>query len=427
MHFKNKISRRNFLKSTAYLGVAIPGLAQAGGFTQANEFSGEKKINLQNQRLAVAMWDFSYMTRRSGKEAEYENYNEILEGFVERGYNCIRIDAFPHLIASDKSGNIQEEFRMLPQLKPFMWGNHSQVTINPRRDLIDFLSKCKAYGIRIGLSTWMQNDTTGRAYRVRTPEDMADIWIETLDFIGEHDLLDIVEWVDFCNEFPLNRWAPAAVSYINAQLSTKLTELHGTIFPYTRKQSEVTSRYMSEVINRVKPLFPELSFCFSLTGSLPNNFKYYDLSDFDCLESHIWLNFNLNFMIRSGLFLTLLDVNGATWWINKRTKNLYFRYRNRWLKWMGSTLDGWVDLANKWELPVYTSEAWGPVNWEDLPDYMNNSEWKWVFDICEASVKMAVARGWSGVCSSNFCQPHHEGFYDDISYHKKISNMIFVE
>ena len=47
-----------------------------------------------------------------------------------------------------------------------------------------------------------------------SPEDFARVWTETLEYVGENGLLDIIEWVDFCNEFPLDVWAPGAVRYM---------------------------------------------------------------------------------------------------------------------------------------------------------------------------------------------------------------------
>ncbi|MCX6971161.1 MAG: hypothetical protein NTV93_13555 [Verrucomicrobia bacterium] len=47
--------------------------------------------------LAITMWDFSWIERRwSG--AGYEDWDQALDELTERGYNAVRIDAFPHLL-----------------------------------------------------------------------------------------------------------------------------------------------------------------------------------------------------------------------------------------------------------------------------------------------------------------------------------------
>jgi len=46
------------------------------------------------------MWDFSWLVRRAGPEAEYSDWGQVLDELVDRGYNCIRIDPFPHLLGT---------------------------------------------------------------------------------------------------------------------------------------------------------------------------------------------------------------------------------------------------------------------------------------------------------------------------------------
>jgi hypothetical protein len=45
------------------------------------------------------MWDFSWLERR-WPGAGYEDWDSVLDQLVARGYNAVRIDAFPHLVAS---------------------------------------------------------------------------------------------------------------------------------------------------------------------------------------------------------------------------------------------------------------------------------------------------------------------------------------
>ena len=50
--------------------------------------------------LAIAMWDFSWLERR-WPGAGYEDWDRALDELVERGYDAVRIDAYPHLVASE--------------------------------------------------------------------------------------------------------------------------------------------------------------------------------------------------------------------------------------------------------------------------------------------------------------------------------------
>jgi hypothetical protein len=53
---------------------------------------------VRNQNLtrpiAIAMWDFSWLERR-WPGAGYENWSVALDELVERGYDAVRIDAYP--------------------------------------------------------------------------------------------------------------------------------------------------------------------------------------------------------------------------------------------------------------------------------------------------------------------------------------------
>jgi hypothetical protein len=65
------------------------------------------------------MWDFSWLVRRSAPEAEFANWGARLDDAKTRGYDCIRIDAFPHLIAAGPDGQVVTNFTILPQTPGF--------------------------------------------------------------------------------------------------------------------------------------------------------------------------------------------------------------------------------------------------------------------------------------------------------------------
>ena len=146
--------------------------------------------------VAVTMWDFSWLLRRDGAEAEYGDIERVLDELAERGYDTVRIDAFPHWIANDQQGLHQKSFTAEPQGATFMWGNHQRVEVEPRTALDQFLDGLARRGLRVALSTWLTPDTTGRADQVRTPEDLARIWIETLEYIEDLGHLDLIDYVD---------------------------------------------------------------------------------------------------------------------------------------------------------------------------------------------------------------------------------------
>jgi hypothetical protein len=425
-------TRRELLKLVGLAGLG--GLTGFGTGRARAETAPLESLRVQRTPLAVAMWDYSWLTRRSGREAEFADFDAVLDDFVARGYNALRIDAFPHLIANGAGEHRQPSFDMRPQWGGFPWGNSDYVNINPRRHLPEFMRKCAARGLRIGLSTWLTNDTSDRATAIASPADLADCWSATLECLGEHGLLGMVEWVDLGNEFPSVAFMPSVVAHINSGLDStnQIGRLHGYLRPYTPAQGAAISTYMQQAITTLKTRFPSLPFCFSLLGDgTTATFAHHDLSCFDLLEPHIWLGQNTRFGLRSGLDLFLLEGFGPvqTPRINLRVENqannTYFRQRDQLLDWLGKALDSWVELGNRLGVPVYTTEAWASTNYYDLPALdPDSSAWAWVFDAAVNAATMAKQRGWSGICSSNFCEPMFPAFYDDISWHREIAGVI---
>lgn len=427
-------TRRELLKLVGLAGLS--GLTGFGTGRAQAETAPPESLRVQRTPLAVAMWDYSWLTRRSGREAEFADFDAVLDDFVARGYNALRIDVFPHLIARDAAGHRQPTFDMRPQWGGFPWGNSDYVSVNPRRDLPEFMQKCAARGLRIGLSTWLTNDTSDRATAIATPADLADCWSETLEFLGEHGLLGMVEWVDLGNEFPSVAFMPSVVAHINSSLDSnnQIGRLHGYMRPYTPAQGAAISTYMEQAIATLKKRFPGLPCCFSLLGDgTTATFAHHDFSSFDLLEPHIWLGQNTRFGLRSGIDVFLIEGFGPvqTPRINLRVENhanrTYFRQRDQLLKWLGNALDSWVELGNRLGVPVYTTEAWASTNYYDLPALdPTGSAWDWVFDAAVNAAAMAKERGWSGICSANFCEPMFPAFYDDISWHREVTSMILA-
>jgi hypothetical protein len=49
---------------------------------------------------AITMWEFSWIERR-WPGAGYEDWDRALDELHDRGYDAVRIDPFPHLLATD--------------------------------------------------------------------------------------------------------------------------------------------------------------------------------------------------------------------------------------------------------------------------------------------------------------------------------------
>jgi hypothetical protein len=108
---------------------------------------------------------------------EFENWDAVLDGLVKRGYNAIRFDVFPALVAPDSEGRvIQEHHFPKSDWKPTMWGGQYSTTIQPRRALKEFIPRCLDRGVLLGLSTWFFGSGVER---VEAVDGFVRVWDET--------------------------------------------------------------------------------------------------------------------------------------------------------------------------------------------------------------------------------------------------------
>ena len=88
------------------------GALVAGGFAQADTSVKPKSgsaISQLKKNTAIAMWDFTWILRHHPKGA-FGNWDQVLEGLAERGYDSIRMDCMPQYVAADSDGRLQDEF-----------------------------------------------------------------------------------------------------------------------------------------------------------------------------------------------------------------------------------------------------------------------------------------------------------------------------
>ena len=379
-------------------------------------------------KYAVTMWEFSWLVRRTGNEAEYADWDKVLDELAERGYNCIRLDAFPHLVAKGPDGEVVKQFTILPQSGGFMWGNHRPVQVEPRSALVEFIGKAADRGIYVGLSSWYNLDTLGRVHMIQSPEDYARIWLETLDLLSDAGLNSRIVWVDICNEFPLSRWAPGP--YANIFQSKRFGDLW-MVFNLSRKWDyRVKQRmrnYFDGAITPLREKYPALKYTFSFQALGSRQMQEIDVNAFDLAEVHIWVSDYMKWMFRTGQ--VLMHIGFPKYPMNlkihaKRMANLYPKHREEYVRMLEARIDFWAEWGKKNGLPLFTTEAWGPINYSDIAPAGTGAEWDWVKDIAEQGVRMASERGWQGICTSNFCQPHFVGMWADVGWHKRITDLI---
>ena len=353
------------------------------------------------QPLAITMWDFSWLERR-WTGAGYEDWNLVLDELRERGYDAVRIDAYPHFLHADP----EKEWVLKPEWNQQVWGAPALTKISRvQENLIQFLSLCKSKNIKVGLSTWYRQDIDNIRMQIKSPQDMAQIWKTTLDILKEADLLDIIIYVDFCNEFPLSCWAPF--------LPKKPGESE------LLRTSDEATRWMKESLAEVRKYYPDINFTFSMTSEY-ETLERQDMSFIDIWEPHIWMAQHSDFYDRVGYNYERFDSKGYDN-LALYAEKLYHSNPEHWIQCLYRAIDKIADWSVKVNKPLITTECWGVVDYKDWPLL----HWDWVKELCALGVKRAVSKKrWVAVATSNFCGPQFTGMWRDVEWHRELTSII---
>jgi hypothetical protein len=429
------MERREFLKNTTLVSSAA--LMVPTSLLGENRNLGDTIPRIQQQRtilkiekpLAIAMWDFSWILRHH-KYGDFNDWDKALEGLAERGYNAIRIDAMPQFIAADKEGKIIEEYRATKKdWIPALWGNDYAMSFRPREALLEFLPKCKKYGIRVGLAAWFMPH--GNKLDILNEDGgLLRAWIETLDLLQKNNLLDKnIVYVDLLNEYPdcngydwmkveLNKRSDAKKFILNnpnAHLPQNFVAKEND----NRLSIKFYNDYANNLIATLKQKFPHLDYftSFHTWSGLEN----LELTNYAALDFHVWFHHNpiigkfIDAAVNTGNIDRDIRVDYqnliACWKENKNTL----------VSWIDNSITSVARKAREYGIVCGNTEGWGPIGWYDHPDL----SWEWVKESAEICVDLAKKHNeYKFICTSNFTHPQFKGLWEDINWHKKITEII---
>lgn len=400
------------------------------------------KITDVKQPLAITMWDSSWLRRRYAGGG-FESFDQALDELKERGYNAVRIDAFPHMIANAPDGSNAERFLDTPGVSWHkygfaQWGNQWTVYIYPRRDIVAFIRKAKARGIYVALSTWLKPTWERRNELVEGPEGLVRVWDETLRFLEEKDCLDNIIYVDVQNEIPHG----ACNGWLAHQLNSLKTSHQGG---YNARQDAFWREYFLRVLRQLKARWPQLSFTASFTSDFARDAREMDLSDFDLLDVHGWAEMApCRFLDGTGyadhiarfgdpdrVYINVqhADYTGS---IQRIPGDFYFESVNEkvhasWeknkaacLEWMEERIAHVAEVGRQYGIPVGNTEGWGSVLWLEHPMF----SWDMVKEAGLEAARLGAKYGYLFNCQSNFCEPQYLRLWRDVEYHQKVTGLI---
>ncbi|HUJ43459.1 MAG TPA: cellulase-like family protein [Opitutaceae bacterium] len=360
-------------------------------------------MNLLLARLAhpraIAMWDFSWLERR-WPGAGYENPTRALDELAERGYDAVRIDAYPHLVSADS----RREWELLPCWSVQDWGSPALNRVRVQPHLDEFLAACAARGIAVGLSSWYREDRAQMRLRIRSPEEHADQWIATVQAI-DPALRARLLFVDLCNEWPLAVWAPFFPQEANCA-----GDDWGT---------PASLAWMRRAVARFRDAFPGLPVTFS-TSSTPEHYLDTELPGFDLIEAHLWMANATDFYRRVGYSYERFSPVGYEN-VVQHAEALYRASPAEWQTSLHARIDFLAECGRRQKLPLITTEGWAIVDYKDWPLL----DWGWVKELTALGAEWAAATGrWAAIATSNFCGPQFHGMWSDIAWHQRLTHLI---
>jgi hypothetical protein len=393
------MNRREFLGGAISASV-ISAIASKALATSVDQLQSAEKPPTRKHPRAITMWEFSWIERR-WPGAGYEDWDQALDELVVRGYDAVRIDPFPHLLAADP----HKTWTLKPEWNTQLWGSPDVNRIVLLPALFDFLGKCRERGIMVGLSTWYREDDANTRMTITGPDVMAANWIKTLDLISQAGYIDSILYTDLCNEWPGDDWAPFA----------KPLNYGDWIKPSSLD-------YMHKAISLVRAKYPNMPLLFSCAENNPERYLEHDLSDFDLLDPHIWMvqQNDGEFYKLTGYAYERFDGKGYTN-LSLKAEDLYRSKPEYWRNLLTKTIDRHADVSRKIKMPLITTECWGIVDYKDWPLL----KWDWVKDLCALGAESAAASGqWLAVATSNFCGPQFAGMWRDAAWHQRLTHAI---
>ncbi len=375
---------------------------------------------LTPRRCTIAMWDYSWLNGHY-EGGPFADYDKVMDELLERGFNTVRIEAFPWIVG--RLERPEETVTILGQ--PLAnWGPCDRDRPHAvALELAEFMQVAKRKGLYVILSTW------GKCcpeYPEKSPDAFWPVWEKTLSFLAERDLLSHVLYVDLDQEFPYFSAHQAALDALaGAPAPTGQGDADAMAAAGQRRKqrglgwNELQLDYVENLFNSSMAHFqrrhPALRFTISLT-SFWSECRLLNLKSFDVLELHCWVH-GQKFDNRTGFHELVKDRGQRDYRDYQRRLDETLRaMRPMLLHEMHQRLAMAAAWGTELSVPVTTSEAWGP--WWHMDDPA--LRWDWLREWCAECNALAGQYGFWGSTPWNFCHPYWS-HWKDIGWYRDVN------
>lgn len=83
-------------------------------------------------------------------------------------------------------------------------------------------------------------------------------------------------------------------------------------------------------------------------------------------------------------------------------------------------IEYFASFARSRDIPLVTTECWAVVFYNEC-----GLDWAWMKELCAVGVQEAAKTGcWAAIGTSNFCAPQFPGMWDDVAWHRALTDCI---
>ena len=375
------------------------------------------------------MWDFAWLHMHHPGGA-FENFDRSMDELVERGFNTVRIDAFPLIIG--KLDSLTQKITIAAQ-PTAVWGpTQKEYQHEIVKELVAFMQAAKRKKVNVILSTWNVDCKEFAPIRAKYTKVNAywSAWQKVLTVLKNNNLLDIVTYVDLDQEFPF--WSPfkpiidilgvdgaipkpAGTSAADGYAAA-LQDNNGEL-TWNKEQYNYVRNHINYTLTFFQATFPELKFTFSFTEYW-QEFRSMNLKNLDVLELHIWLSQSPRFNNRTQFNFIRKDRDTSISYaayqsaVNDAMKSM----KPMFLKEMHNRMAYARAWSDEIAAPLTTTESWGP--WWHMDT--RTLDWKWMESWSEECMKIAAGYGFWGVTPWNYAEPYWAN-WKNVEWYKKVN------
>ena len=176
---------------------------------------------------------------------------------------------------------------------------------------------------------------------------------------------------------------------------------------------------MKRAVAEFKKHYPNIPVTFSCVGN-SRSFLDMDVSCLDFMEPHIWMPTVSGFYKKIGYNYERFDDSGYKNLVKNGEKE-YLSNKEYYDKCLADGIQLLAEWSRKSGKPLVTTECWAIVDYKDTPGL----NWDWVIELNRLGIEMAVSTGcWAGMATSNFCGPQFKGMWNQIEWHKDMTDKI---